>query len=425
MLRDPEADDLFQPSDEEDIDADGPAVAAEPGVAHSSSGSIGGGGSDSCAESAGPVDPPARAARAGRRRVARAASGLLLFVVLSPGLWPHIIEPDRDEDPVDERLRLWGCMVARWELKSREAEEGSEADMSYRAKAQCRFIPSFGMLFYRLVDCIALRLPGILLDSDDIAPGHLIDAFGGAPATRADHPPGLFRTLYDGLLGDFGDLRPRIIRLSPRWIQQVFGRRHHIFHAVSITSRTDFSRIFGAPSRKEVAAFRKTVGERVANRLAPRDNIRRRKPLAGQYPVEDVISWLRATRKCMNSAELEEASRDWTCAFTRDPEERVLLHQNKIPMGKEVVRKARVRFDCVLMLLTRALFDAMDVGSVATYIFADASPQWRGWELYASSLDIICDEFEERLLMPLVCLSRTMLDSIGTVLGHIYTPRIC
>lgn len=54
---------------------------------------------------------------------------------------------------------------------------------------------------------------------------------------------------------------------------------------------------------------------------------------------------------------------------------------------------ARVRLDIVAMLLHRKWFAAATGGDryaqVSSYVFADASPQWRGSELFAASLETV------------------------------------
>ena len=60
----------------------------------------------------------------------------------------------------------------------------------------------------------------------------------------------------------------------------------------------------------------------------------------------------------------------------------------------------------------------MDMSALHAYIFTDGSPQWRGWELFATTLDVVHGHFHQRWLLPVVSLPRTMLDRIGIRASH-------
>ena len=54
-----------------------------------------------------------------------------------------------------------------------------------------------------------------------------------------------------------------------------------------------------------------------------------------------------------------------------------------------VLVEARTRLDIVCMLGARAIFSKERFVDVDVYLYTDASPQWRGTELQASSMDIV------------------------------------
>ena len=80
-----------------------------------------------------------------------------------------------------------------------------------------------------------------------------------------------------------------------------------------------------------------------------------------------------------------------------------------------MLRKARCRADASCMLLWRHVFNHAwrSETSCAVYIFADASPQWRGVEVFASSWDVRMNETLERRLLPIVYLPRDFLCATG------------
>ena len=66
----------------------------------------------------------------------------------------------------------------------------------------------------------------------------------------------------------------------------------------------------------------------------------------------------------------------------------------------DVLRRIRLRLDVVAMLAWRHwLAQLMQSGKEwSVYVWMDASPQWRGKELFAASFDLIVVEGDERNL---------------------------
>ena len=93
---------------------------------------------------------------------------------------------------------------------------------------------------------------------------------------------------------------------------------------------------------------------------------------------------------------------------------RVQLAQQATHVHHETLRRARVRADMVACLIVRALWTMVNIDTFSFYCFVDGSPQWRGHEMFAASIDIIGEGFFERLLLPLVSLARCCLGASGT-----------
>jgi hypothetical protein len=75
------------------------------------------------------------------------------------------------------------------------------------------------------------------------------------------------------------------------------------------------------------------------------------------------------------------------------------------------------------MILWRKYFSTMDMESTFLYLFIDASPQWRGTELFASSIDVI--QFSEpylfqRRLMPQIRIARHLYTTVGKTVSVLY-----
>ena len=57
----------------------------------------------------------------------------------------------------------------------------------------------------------------------------------------------------------------------------------------------------------------------------------------------------------------------------------------------------------------------LTLSSLFLYLFADASPEWRGLNMYAATTDIFCDDYHRRLLMPVIALGLGNGDTVGKV----------
>ena len=83
--------------------------------------------------------------------------------------------------------------------------------------------------------------------------------------------------------------------------------------------------------------------------------------------------------------------------------------------GAEIIRKARVRLDVVCMILHRCLIEKLFLmdADLSVYMFIDSSPQRRGMEMFAVSVDLVWGDRYERRLWPVITLEHHMLDKIG------------
>ena len=134
-------------------------------------------------------------------------------------------------------------------------------------------------------------------------------------------------------------------------------------------------------------------------------------------PVEIIVDWLRATRKLSDCQEGASAKADWVRVFSRDETERAGLLQASTSVRKETLRHGSVRLDCVCMLIWRRLFSQVNLDNLCLYVYCDASPQRRGQELFATSMDVVDrdSEFTRRLLLPIICLGRSCLGVTGLI----------
>ena len=91
------------------------------------------------------------------------------------------------------------------------------------------------------------------------------------------------------------------------------------------------------------------------------------------------------------------------------------LHQDHA--HHEVLRRGRVHLDMAANVLFRYFFRTLDLDCIYFYLFVDASPQWRGRELYAASFDMMgivgTALFWQRRLFTQIAISRCMYSALG------------
>ena len=90
----------------------------------------------------------------------------------------------------------------------------------------------------------------------------------------------------------------------------------------------------------------------------------------------------------------------------------------------DVLRRTRVQLDVVAMLLWRKMWATLDLSTVNIFMYADGSPQWRGKELYAVTMDVIIDTGSDRKIMrrmfPILELGLNALSARGKALATLW-----
>jgi len=149
---------------------------------------------------------------------------------------------------------------------------------------------------------------------------------------------------------------------------------------------------------------------------------------AGQLDPQLVLEWVDA------SAYLRDLRKSFAAASSFA---RVFAHTGLVEHAKliaalpivssELLRQARIRVDIVAMFVFRRWFASLrkspDAGRVVIHLYCDASPQWRGLEMFASSFELAFGDTVLRRLFPLVSLDRRRLDALGktlTLMWQIY-----
>lgn len=232
--------------------------------------------------------------------------------------------------------------------------------------------------------------------------------------------------------GDLGAKAPFVVRVGAQVAGRVLCGALSILHCVAITGRLARKRLLNPlePSKKQLAGFLSTHcgQEGAATSSTPAPPAPRRPNggwLSELYDPELVLDWLDASSFVKDIRKTEAASAAFARVFSRSSG----MHFTKVMSGmqmvhKEVLRRSRVRLDCVAMLLFRrfwaTLLDIVEEHQVNLYLFADASPQWRGLEMYASSFDLVDGDNIVHKLFPLVALDKSFQDATGKCLALLW-----
>ena len=137
---------------------------------------------------------------------------------------------------------------------------------------------------------------------------------------------------------------------------------------------------------------------------ARQDSVRQR---AGtQLSAEEFLEYLAASSTCTSLRNMGVAAKAWAKIFERKLG--IAIDLPSTGPSYETLRRARLQLDLMAMLTFRHWFRTLvDSGSDSwcLYLHMDASPQWRGRELFAATVDIVRIGDEKpysRHLLPLV-----------------------
>ena len=149
-------------------------------------------------------------------------------------------------------------------------------------------------------------------------------------------------------------------------------------------------------------------------------------PNRGAWPFLELLDWIRATAMLKQVKMTSAAVAAWNKIHARHCRD---LDQAKFgrSVSFSVLVKARTRLDIVCMLGARAIFSKERFVDVDVYSYTGASPQWRGTELQASSMDIVRRRTGARShhLVPCTRLSFDLRDAVGKCVGLLHQLFLC
>eukprot|EP00959_Pyramimonas_sp_CCMP1952_P371611 7781403-Pyramimonas_sp.AAC.1 len=161
-----------------------------------------------------------------------------------------------------------------------------------------------------------------------------------------------------------------------------------IFHVVAIPPRR-LSRERCLPHGPSSSRVKEVLGDwdgPLGWRRAPREERKRRRKSTKHMPAELVIQWLSATRFLKTYRDEMEAARAFGKILSRGgPDDCAAMMARLQKPRPETLRLARVHLDVCAMLIMRMVFESLDWSKVDIYLYADSSPQSRGWDMMAAT----------------------------------------
>lgn len=396
------------------------SVACKPasGGMSSDDGSVVGGCSDGSV-SGGEEPAPRR-----RRQMRQPMRVYIVHGVSEGGLWQSALPPGRPQGEGGQAPdRVIGLAFAKLAAKPLESQASSGLQRRLRdlALAQARRAATQGFLEYEMQSFFRLDSPLTLSDPTSTPP-QIMDAIADMPGcilNFAEIPATRLQSSAMQCMQIWANERSKLmptgsVKLANPVAEEISSGSCQLLHVVALTGKLDRKRLLdeGDAPKKRLRRMRAELPG------APAECQVVEKRWAGSEGVRDpdlMLNWL----ECSQDLKQQGLANTACLRFAR-----LLSSRNGIPVERlldnmefasgRLLIKSRLRLDCTANLLHRqwwvSVCNASDLG---VHIFCDASPQWRGIELFATTVDFWVEGSLVRRLAPLVSLSKTQLDQHG------------
>lgn len=334
-------------------------------------------------------------------------------------------------------LIVGALLAAAWALR-RPGEEESQPGSAYQRREALRTI--------RAPDCkgfveYPIRAAATLAEPIVAAAGTVVGSLGMLAAVRVHIAGSSSSSAGGGEPDTFGSLLSKwraqgaslgtLVRVSPAGAANMLTKQWGSICSIAITHRLNRNRLLSVnePSKRQLAHFsRDTVCAGTdTHHVVARANLERPAPRWANllHSAESVVKWVRASQHLRDLRKTPETSDAFAELYADAAEIPVSkLKKNLRVVHWELLRRARVRVDCVAMLLFRKRWADLLAGPASqdthVYLYTDASPQYRGLELYASSFDMLSEGQFVRKMLPMVSLDRSFMDAVGKVLALLW-----
>ena len=113
----------------------------------------------------------------------------------------------------------------------------------------------------------------------------------------------------------------------------------------------------------------------------------------GALKVDHVLAWLDAAKFVKHGHQIGQARKAFQ-SLEMTLRNDLTNHYTGSPYSATSIRKARVNLDATCMRLFREFWKTLNIETVWIHIHIDASPQWKGLELFSGSFDMIVHNVE-------------------------------
>jgi len=155
-------------------------------------------------------------------------------------------------------------------------------------------------------------------------------------------------------------------------------------------------------------------------RRPPHDDPEEEEEWMDRVPVNVLFDWMRATALLKQLKQSDEAAQAWSKVLSRNRVQARQLYDDARKVGCECLRKARTRLDMVHCLLWREFFQRITWANTMFNVFVDGSPQWRGTEMIASTIDITSSGWHRRVRLVAVTISRRCMDALSKTFAFLW-----
>ena len=191
-----------------------------------------------------------------------------------------------------------------------------------------------------------------------------------------------------------------------------------LLHVCAFTGRMKRCNLMSAfPSCSTLQRFRAELARAVQNLDGETARVGVN-PFSG-VRADEILAWIDATSYIKSLQQCKVAAGSFARLLIRSGSPRLedVLPAHQIA-NPEMLRKARIRFDLVSMLILRDYLRT--VHNPVLYLWADSSPQWRGLEYFASSFDLYAGGSFHRRLLPCVQLTRQRTSALHKTLALLW-----
>jgi hypothetical protein len=312
----------------------------------------------------------------------------MLYYILAScaGWWPSLY-PKLDILGIQgDQSVMMGCVVAEWHFVSLSDADASVDHQFFHAAAQHVKANVQGYIAYNIMR----RIPVIPEIVADISIEGLLEISHGMEILDGES----FRAVIARVSVEFElNQMPTPIQLSTALAKRVIDGLTDIVHIVAITAKICKKRLLrDRPSRNVVGRYmalqrdRRQPHRRVAFNLASQRLPKHPNAMA----ADEVIDWVGASKHLLNINAYWSCAKSYAALFARRSSETESgLMETLEKINLETLRQARVRTDVVSMLAFRRFWKSLEGTPVNIYLFVDGSPQRRGLELFASTMDVI------------------------------------